>query len=97
MAGNCAIRSAPEAVVRGPPDGIETKERRIAREMNQGATDIADPADMAAEISKLRGEVARLTRRVEELDELRQGGSSRCAAHRNRGSQVRRLRRYKCV
>ena len=38
--------------------------------MNQGATDIADPADLLAEISKLRGEVARLTRRVEELDEL---------------------------
>ena len=38
--------------------------------MNQGATDIAEPADMAAEIAQLRGEVARLTRRVEELDEL---------------------------
>ena len=51
------------------PNGIE-QGSRIGREMNQGATDIADPADMAAEIAQLRGEVARLTRRVEELDEL---------------------------
>jgi diguanylate cyclase (GGDEF)-like protein len=51
------------------PNGIE-QGSRIGRGMNQGATDIADPADMAAEIAQLRGEVARLTRRVEELDEL---------------------------
>ena len=38
--------------------------------MNQGATDIADPADMVAEINQLRGEVARLRQRVEELDDL---------------------------
>ena len=70
MAGNCAIRGVREAVVRDPSDGIETAEPRIAREMNQGATDIADPADMVAEIDKLRGEVAQLRKRVEELDGL---------------------------
>lgn len=57
------------AVVPTYPNGIE-QGSRIGREMNQGATDIADPADMLAEISKLRGEVARLRKRVEELDEL---------------------------
>ena len=38
--------------------------------MDEGLKLMADPAELIAEIGRLRGEVARLTRRVEELDEL---------------------------
>jgi diguanylate cyclase (GGDEF)-like protein len=38
--------------------------------MDEGLDVMADPAELLAEISRLRGEVARLSRRVEELDEL---------------------------
>ncbi len=38
--------------------------------MDEGLKVIADPADLLAEIGRLRGEVARLGRRIEELDAL---------------------------
>ena len=38
--------------------------------MDEGLKLMADPAELLAEIGRLRGEVARLSRRVEELDEL---------------------------
>ena len=38
--------------------------------MDEGLKLIADPADLLAEIGRLRGEITRLGRRIEELDEL---------------------------
>lgn len=38
--------------------------------MNEGVTDIADPAELLAELGKLRGEVAQLRERIQLLDQL---------------------------
>lgn len=42
----------------------------VVRLMNEGVTDIADPEKLTAEVGRLRGEVARLTQRIEQLDQL---------------------------
>jgi len=38
--------------------------------MNEGVTEIADPEKLLEEVGRLRGEVARLMQRIEQLDEL---------------------------